>query len=67
MEDIVCPKCQSVFNLDQAGFAEIVKQVRNNEFEQDLKERLNAAENEKKAALALASAELKNIYEAQLS
>lgn len=67
MKDIVCPKCQSVFNLDQAGFAEIVKQVRNNEFEQDLKERLNAAENEKKAALALASAELKNIYEAQLS
>lgn len=67
MKDIVCPKCQSVFNLDQAGFAEIVKQVRNNEFEQDLKERLNAAENEKKAALALANAELKNIYEAQLS
>ena len=67
MKDIVCPKCQSVFNLDQAGFAEIVKQVRNNEFEQDLKERLNAAENEKKAALALANAELKNYYEAQLS
>jgi hypothetical protein len=67
MKDIVCPKCQSVFNLDQAGFAEIVKQVRNNEFEQDLKERLDAAESEKKAALALANAELKNHYEAQLS
>ena len=67
MKDIVCPKCQSVFNLDQAGFAEILKQVRNNEFEQDLKERLDAAENEKKAALALANAELKNHYEAQLS
>ena len=67
MKDIVCPKCQSVFNLDQAGFAEIVKQVRNKEFEQDLKERLDAAENEKKAALALANAELKNQYEAQLS
>jgi hypothetical protein len=67
MKDIVCPKCQSVFNLDQAGFAEIVKQVRNNEFEQDLKERLDAAENDKKAALALANAELKNHYEAQLS
>jgi len=67
MKDIVCPKCQSVFNIDQAGFAEIVKQVRNNEFEQDLKERLNAAENEKKAALALANAELKNLYEAQLA
>jgi hypothetical protein len=67
MKDIVCPKCQSVFNLDQAGFAEILKQVRNNEFEQDLKERLDVAENEKKAALALANAELKNHYEAQLS
>ncbi|MFM7663655.1 MAG: DUF2130 domain-containing protein [Bacteroidota bacterium] len=67
MKDIVCPKCQSVFNIDQAGFAEIVKQVRNNEFEQDLKERLIAAENEKKAALALANAELKNLYEAQLA
>jgi hypothetical protein len=67
MKDIVCPKCQSVFNLDQAGFAEIVKQVRNNEFEQDLKEKLDAAENDKKAALALANAELKNHYEAQLS
>ena len=67
MKDIVCPKCQSVFNIDQAGFAEIVKQVRNNEFEQDLKERLDAAESEKKAALALANAQLKNHYEAQLS
>ena len=67
MKDIVCPKCQSVFNLDQAGFAEILKQVRNNEFEQDLKERLDAAEKDKKAALALANAELKNLYEAQLS
>lgn len=67
MKDIVCPKCQSVFNLDQAGFAEIVKQVRNNEFEQDLQKRLDAAENEKKAALALANAELKNLYEAKLS
>jgi hypothetical protein len=67
MKDIVCPKCQSVFNLDQAGFAEIVKQVRNYEFEQDLKEKLDAAENDKKAALALANAELKNQYEAQMA
>lgn len=40
MKEIKCPNCQKVFNVDEAGFAEILKQVRNTEFEAELRERL---------------------------
>jgi len=67
MKDIICPKCHSVFNIDQAGFAEIVKQVRNSEFEKDINEKMTAAEKDKQSTVALTEASLKNKYESELS
>lgn len=37
MEEIKCPKCGTVFKVDESGFAAIVKQIRDREFEKELK------------------------------
>lgn len=60
MNDIICPKCKQAFKIDQAGFAEILKQVRDQQFDDELKHRLQIAENEKQSAVKLAEANLRN-------
>lgn len=40
MHEIKCPHCGKTFNIDEAGFAAILKQVRDNEFKKELNERL---------------------------
>ncbi len=40
MNEIKCPKCGQVFKVDESGFADIVKQVHDHEFERELNERL---------------------------
>lgn len=54
MKEIICPHCHKAFKVDEAGYADILKQVRNSEFEQELHERLERAEKDKQAALELA-------------
>ena len=54
MQEINCPHCNTAFKIDEAGYADIVKQVRDSEFEQQLAERLGLAEREKKDAVELA-------------
>ena len=60
MKDIICPHCQKTFRVDEAGFADILKQVRDDQFEKELHDRLVIAENEKTNAVRLAEANLKN-------
>ena len=67
MEDIKCPHCQKVFKVDQAGFADIVKQVRDHQFEEELQNRLDQAEQSKNAAVELAKANLRNELQASLA
>lgn len=55
-QEIKCPGCGKVFTIDESSYADIVKQVRDKEFDQQLHERLALAEQEKKAALELAEA-----------
>ena len=57
MNEIVCPHCNKAFKIDEAGYADILKQVRNKEFDKELHEKIAAAEQEKKSALSLAEAE----------
>jgi hypothetical protein len=57
MREIKCPHCSKSFNLDDAGYADILKQVRDGEFEAELHERLESLEKEKSSALDLAEAE----------
>lgn len=60
MNEIKCPHCHQVFKVDEAGFADIVKQVRDHQFEEELNQRLLLAEKEKKNAVQLAEAQIKN-------
>jgi len=53
MQDIICPKCKKAFKVDETGYAEILKQVRDSDFKQQLQERLEIADNEKATAVEL--------------
>ena len=57
MREIKCPHCGKAFNLDDAGYADILKQVRDGEFEAALHERLELLEKDKRSALELAKAD----------
>ena len=63
MHEIKCPHCGKVFKIDEAGYADILKQVRDRKFDQELKERLELAERDKQSAVELA--ETKAASEAQ--
>ena len=67
MNDIICPHCQKVFKVDEAGFADILKQVRDHQFEDELHRRLQVAEREKESAVKLAEANLKNALQVHLA
>jgi len=60
MKDIICPHCNKAFKVDEAGYADILKQVRNGEFEQELHERLELAEKDKLNAVELAKEKATN-------
>lgn len=60
MHEIICPHCHKAFKIDEAGYADILKQVRDGDFEKKLHERLELAEREKRDAIALAEANVTN-------
>ena len=63
MNDIICPHCHKAFKIDEAGYADILKQVRDHEFNEALEDRLKLAEKEKKTAIELAEAKVSNKLE----
>jgi hypothetical protein len=54
MHEIICPHCSKAFKIDEAGYADILKQVHDKEFDKQLHDRLAAAEKEKQIAVELA-------------
>ena len=58
MHEIICPHCSKAFKIDEAGYADILKQVRDGAFEQQLHERLELAEQDKRNAVELAQAKV---------
>jgi hypothetical protein len=64
MNEINCPHCEKAFKIDEAGYADILKQVRDSEFDQQLHDRLALAEKDKQGAVELArskvAAEMQN-------
>ena len=54
MHEIICPHCGKAFKIDEAGYADILKQVRDSEFDKQLHERLELAERDKRNAVELA-------------
>jgi len=58
MHDIICPHCSKAFKIDEAGYADILKQVRDADFDAQLHERLALAERDKANAVALVRAQV---------
>ena len=58
MHDIICPHCSKAFKVDETGYADILKQVRDNEFEEQIHARLELAEQDKRNAVELAKSQL---------
>ncbi len=54
MHEIICPNCGKAFTIDEAGYADILKQVRDTDFEKQLHERLELADREMQRAIELA-------------
>ncbi len=67
MNEIICPHCNKAFKIDEAGYADILKQVRNHQFEEELNNRLTLAEKEKDSAVKLAEANIKNSLQEELA
>lgn len=55
MHEIICPNCTKAFKIDETGYADILKQVRDKDFEQQLHDRLELAERDKVNAIELAT------------
>ncbi len=60
MQDIKCPHCGKAFKIDETGYADILKQVRDSDFEKQLHDRLELAEREKQSAVELAQVKVAN-------
>jgi hypothetical protein len=67
MNEIICPHCKKAFKVDEAGFADIAKQVRDHEFDKEINNRLALANQEKDTAIKLAEANIKNLLQQNLS
>ncbi|MFT6151036.1 MAG: hypothetical protein ACJAY9_000416 [Flavobacteriales bacterium] len=67
MNEIICPNCKKAFKVDEAGFADILKQVRDHQFEEELTNRLALAEKDKQSAIELAESKVKNLFQEQLA
>jgi len=67
MKDIICPKCSTTFKVDEASIADIAKQVRDDQFDQELNVRMALLEKEKESALKLVEATVKNSMQENIS
>ena len=67
MNEIICPHCKKAFKIDDAGYADILKQVRDNVYEKDLHDRLALAEKQSQNDIELAKANTKMILQADIS
>jgi hypothetical protein len=67
MNEIICPHCKKAFKVDEAGYADILKQVRDQKFEEEIHARLQLAEQSKLDAIKLTEANVKNTIQQTIS
>jgi hypothetical protein len=60
---VKCPNCKEVFKVDDSVYTDIVKQVRDQQFQDELNNRLQAAEKEKQSAIALTESRIKSSFQ----
>ena len=59
MKDIKCPSCGKTFRIDPSSFEEILLQIKDEEFNKQIQERLHLAEEDKKKGIEIAKQDLK--------
>ena len=64
--EIICPNCKKTFKVDETSFADIVKQVRDVEFDKDIEKEKKIAENEKNSAVAITQSGLKILHQQEV-
>jgi len=67
MNDIICPNCNKAFKVDEAGYADILKQVRDHKFDEEINSRLVLAEKDKVNAVKIAEANIRISLQLDLS
>lgn len=67
MNEIKCPHCGQVFTVDESGYAALLNQVRDHEFQRELNERVSLAEKNRKQDMALAVAKAEEELRAQIA
>ena len=67
MNEIICPNCNKAFKVDESGYADILKQVRDREFKDELSHRLELAQKEKDDAIKVAIANTKISLQQELA
>ena len=67
MREIKCPKCGEVFQADEAGYAAIVKQVRDEEFSKEIAAKESQFQSDKESALRLTRLETENRFKDDLN
>lgn len=65
MNEIICPNCKKAFQVDEAGFADILRQVRDEQFDNELHARLADADKAKATELELAKAKAATEFQKQ--
>lgn len=63
MQEIKCPKCGEIFQVDESGYAAIVKQVRDKDLKKKSPQEKSQFQNEKEAAIKLAQSETERKYQ----
>ena len=67
MNEIICPNCNKAFKVDETGYADILKQVKDQKFEEEINARLKLADQAKADAVMLAEEKVKNSIQQTLS
>ena len=64
---VKCPSCKEIFKVDDSVYTDIVKQVRDQQFDDELNSRIQSEKRDKESALKTAELELKNIFQKELA
>lgn len=67
MHEIKCPQCGTTFTIDEASYADILNQIRNKEFNNEVNERLDQIKKQHEAQLSLTEERAKNSFEKELA
>lgn len=67
MNKIICPHCKQAFKIDESAYADILSQIRNQEFDKELGARLELADKDKQNAIKLNEEKIRREFQVQVS